>query len=122
MTCNDVSSNPAIETPQVTVVPEKKGMSSSHNNTNNHLPIIIIVSAVASALLLLITLSLSLLLYLRNQSQLTTTQLTYSTSKTNLRARLFVSCFLFLIFYVSFLFLWKITGVHLGSGKGNNYV
>ncbi|CAK9309790.1 unnamed protein product [Citrullus colocynthis] len=79
MTCNDVSSNPAIETPQVTVVPEKKGMSSSHNNTNNHLPIIIIVSAVASALLLLITLSLSLLLYLRNQSQQTTTQLTYST-------------------------------------------
>ncbi|XP_038877569.1 probable LRR receptor-like serine/threonine-protein kinase At5g48740 isoform X2 [Benincasa hispida] len=78
MTCNDVSSNPAIETPQVTVVPEKKEMNS-HNNTNNHIAIIIIVSAVASALLVLITLCLSLLLYMRRHSQHTTTELTYST-------------------------------------------
>ena len=89
MTCNDVSSNnnnPAIETPQVTIVPEKKKKKeemSSHNN-NYHLPIIIIiVSALAAALLVLITLSLSLLLYMRNihSQKHTASQLTYSTSK-----------------------------------------
>ncbi|XP_022960256.1 probable LRR receptor-like serine/threonine-protein kinase At5g48740 [Cucurbita moschata] len=77
MTCNDVSSNPAIETPQVTVVPDRKKDMSSHNS-NSHMPITVIACAVAAVLLVLITLSLSFLLYMRKHSQ-HTAQPTYST-------------------------------------------
>lgn len=63
MTCNDVSSNPSIETPQVTIFTKKK--QSGHN----HIPII--AGAAGGAVLALI-LSLALFLYIKkNKSEVT---------------------------------------------------
>ncbi|XP_057965901.1 probable LRR receptor-like serine/threonine-protein kinase At5g48740 isoform X2 [Malania oleifera] len=57
--CNNVSSNPSIETPQVTVVSGKK------DNSHNHLAIIL--GAVSGALLALAFISLSVFLYTRRK-------------------------------------------------------
>lgn len=63
MTCNYVSSNPSIETPQVTIFTKKK--QSGHN----HIPII--AGAAGGAVLALI-LSLALFLYIKkNRSEVT---------------------------------------------------
>lgn len=65
MTCNDVSSNPSIETPQVTIFTKKK------RNGHNH--IAIIAGAVGGAVLALI-LSLAVFLYIKkNRSEVTYT-------------------------------------------------
>lgn len=65
MTCNDVSSNPSIETPQVTIFTKKK--QSGHNH------IAIIAGAVGGAVLALI-LSLAVFLYIKkNRSEVTYT-------------------------------------------------
>ena len=61
MTCNDVSSNPSIETPQVTIFTKKK--QSGHNR------IAIIAGAAGGAVLALI-ISLAVFLYVKkNRSE-----------------------------------------------------
>lgn len=67
MTCNDVSSNPSIETPQVTIFTKKK--QSGHN----HIPII--AGAAGGAVLALI-LSLVVFLYIKKSRS----EVTYKSS------------------------------------------
>ncbi|KAK1558298.1 hypothetical protein Q3G72_000851 [Acer saccharum] len=74
MTCNDVSSNPSIETPQVTIVTTKK------HTAYNHLPIII--GAAGGALFVLLLISLSVLLFVRKRK----TQVTYTAALRNWNA------------------------------------
>ena len=65
MTCNDFSSNPSIETPQVTIVTKKK--QSGHNH-------IAIIAGVAGGAVLALILSLAVFLYIKkNRSEVTYT-------------------------------------------------
>ncbi|KAL5794798.1 hypothetical protein ACOSP7_003392 [Xanthoceras sorbifolium] len=66
MTCNDVSSNPSIETPQVTIVTKKK-----HTRAYNHLPIIL--GAAGGALFVVLLISLSVFLFVRKRTEVTHT-------------------------------------------------
>ncbi|TXG63986.1 hypothetical protein EZV62_010980 [Acer yangbiense] len=74
MTCNDVSSNPSIETPQVTIVTTNK------HTAYNHLPIII--GAAGGALFVLLLISLSVFLFVRKRK----TQVTYTAALRNWNA------------------------------------
>ncbi|KAG8641933.1 probable LRR receptor-like serine/threonine-protein kinase At5g48740 [Manihot esculenta] len=60
MSCNDVASNPSIETPQVTIVTDKKPNKISH--------MAIILSAAGGTILALLVISLSVFLYTKKQS------------------------------------------------------
>ncbi|KAF2284507.1 hypothetical protein GH714_025916 [Hevea brasiliensis] len=60
MSCNDVSSNPSIETPQVTIFTKKKPNKSSH--------MAIILGAAGGTIFVLLVISLSLFLYTKKQS------------------------------------------------------
>ncbi|XP_021678166.2 probable LRR receptor-like serine/threonine-protein kinase At5g48740 isoform X2 [Hevea brasiliensis] len=60
MSCNDVSSNPSIETPQVTIFTKKKPNKSSH--------MAIILGAAVGTIFVLLVISLSLFLYTKKQS------------------------------------------------------
>jgi hypothetical protein len=69
LSCNDVSSNPSIETPQVTIFTKKKPDKNTH--------MAIMLGAIGGTLLALIVISLSVLLYMRRER----TEITYSESK-----------------------------------------
>ncbi|KAF5746322.1 LRR receptor-like serine/threonine-protein kinase [Tripterygium wilfordii] len=66
MTCNDASSNPSIETPQVTIFTERKP-------TNNHLAIIL--GSASGAVFALLIVSLSVFLYTKKRRS----EVTYAT-------------------------------------------
>ncbi|KAK6259774.1 hypothetical protein SCA6_014248 [Theobroma cacao] len=68
MACNDVSSDPSIETPQVTIVTNRKHTRRSH--------LLIILGATGGALFALLLTSLLLLLYIKKRK----TEATYTTS------------------------------------------
>ncbi|XP_016746090.1 probable LRR receptor-like serine/threonine-protein kinase At5g48740 isoform X1 [Gossypium hirsutum] len=68
MTCNDVSSNPSIETPQVTIVTNRKHRAHRH--------LAIILGAAAGTLFALLLTSLLVLLYINKRK----TEATYTTS------------------------------------------
>lgn len=71
MTCNGVSSssNPSIQTPQVTVVANKKHSKSNH--------IAIILGATGGALFVLLLVSLAVFMYVKRRA---TDQVSYTTS------------------------------------------
>lgn len=66
MTCNDVSSNPSIETPQVTVFPRKKKTEHSH--------VAIIAGAAAGAFLAFLCISAAVFLFVKKKR----TEVTYT--------------------------------------------
>lgn len=68
MTCNDVSSNPSIETPQVTIFPKKKQAGHDH--------VAIIAGAAGGAILALLFISLAVFFYIKKK----TTAVTYTSS------------------------------------------
>ncbi|KAK2649246.1 hypothetical protein Ddye_016735 [Dipteronia dyeriana] len=74
MTCNEVSSNPSIETPQVTIITPKK------HTAYNHLPIIF--GAAGGALFVLLLISLSVFLFVRKRK----TQVEYTAALRNWNA------------------------------------
>ncbi|KAK9280762.1 hypothetical protein L1049_003650 [Liquidambar formosana] len=66
-TCNDASSNPSIETPQVTILSKKKN--------NGHNPRATIIGAVGGALVALLLISLSVFMFMRRKrSEVTYTE------------------------------------------------
>uniref|UniRef100_A0A6M2EUX4 Protein kinase domain-containing protein n=1 Tax=Populus davidiana TaxID=266767 RepID=A0A6M2EUX4_9ROSI len=73
LSCNDVSSNPSIETPQVTVFTKKKPDKNTH--------MAIMLGAIGGTLLALIVISISVLLYMRKQR----TEITYSERSLDMR-------------------------------------
>ncbi|KAI5599778.1 hypothetical protein BDE02_02G217800 [Populus trichocarpa] len=73
LSCNDVSSNPSIETPQVTIFTKKKPDKNTH--------MAIMLGAVGGTLLALIVISLSVLLYMRRER----TEITYSERAVDMR-------------------------------------
>lgn len=72
MTCNDVSSNPSTEAPQLTIIPQMK-----HDTKKNHLPIIL--GATGGALFMLLLVTVSVLLYVRRRN----TEVRHTSSKEN---------------------------------------
>lgn len=107
ITCSDVSSNPSIETPQVTIFTKKK------HTGYNHLIIILGVTGVA-LLVVLLCLSLSMFLYTRRKK----TEVAYRASKTlgvefSMEVHYFYSYFNFLLFF--FFFFSQL------RGRGNRY-
>ncbi|OMO95749.1 hypothetical protein COLO4_15689 [Corchorus olitorius] len=77
MACNDVSSNPSIQTPQVTVVTDRKHARARHNH------IAIILGAVAGALFALTLISVLVSLYMKKRKS----EATYATSAANIDMR-----------------------------------
>eukprot|EP00258_Populus_trichocarpa_P034270 XP_024450289.1 probable LRR receptor-like serine/threonine-protein kinase At5g48740 isoform X2 [Populus trichocarpa] len=73
LSCNDVSSNPSIETPQVTIFTKKKPDKNTH--------MAIMLGAIGGTLLALIVISLSVLLYMRRER----TEITYSERAVDMR-------------------------------------
>ncbi|KAJ6941723.1 hypothetical protein NC651_007479 [Populus alba x Populus x berolinensis] len=73
LSCNDVSSNPSIETPQVTVFTKKKPDKNTH--------MAIMLGAIGGTLLALIVISISVLLYMRKER----TEITYSERSLDMR-------------------------------------
>lgn len=82
MSCNDVASNPSIETPQVTIVTDKKPNKISH--------MAIILGAAGGTILVLLVISLSVFLYTKKQSS----GMTYSDSKQKLQ------CYILRMYYI----------------------
>ncbi|KAJ6338923.1 hypothetical protein OIU76_008395 [Salix suchowensis] len=73
LSCNDVSSNPSIETPQVTIFTRKKPDKNTH--------MAIILGAIGGTLLALLVIYLSVVLYMRREG----TEITYSERAVDMR-------------------------------------
>lgn len=98
MTCNGVSSNPSIETPQVTVVTNKK------HSKLNHLAIILGAAGGASFAVLLT--SLGVFLYVRKRTA-KHDQATYTASKQNINIVIIMEINLLLTFFKEIVFIVK---------------
>lgn len=104
MTCNDVSSNPSIETPQVTIVTNKKRTEHNH--------IAIIFGASGGALLAVFLVILLLFLYARKR----TTDVPYTESM--YKITMLLSTKLFCSFIVIFNIVFNIKGQQQICGTG----